>query len=181
MLELDIPEREVYDESCNEFIHTKPVSLKLEHSLVSISKWEALYEKPFLDQKEKTLKETLDYIKCMTITQNVDPNVYKVLTAQEVDQIEAYLEKKMTATIIKEENTTSGRSGTFVTSEIIYYWMVACGIPLECQKWHINRLITLIKVCQEKNKPPKKMPHSARNKRNSALNAARRHKLNTSG
>ena len=180
MLELNIPEREVFDETKNEFIRTKPVSLKLEHSLVSISKWESIYEKPFLDGKDKSIEETKVYIKCMTITQNIDPLVYEVMSSDEFKQIENYLNKKMTATVIKEIDTTK-KTSQFVTSELIYYWMVALSIPLECQKWHINRLITLIKICEEKNKPPKKMARSVRNKHNSALNAARRNRIGSSG
>lgn len=180
MLELNIPQREVFDEASFEFITIKPVQLRLEHSLVSISKWESIYEKPFLDNKDKTRQETIDYIKCMTITQNVDPNVYKVISAQELEKIEQYLNKKMTATTIKAIDAPK-KAGQFVTSELIYYWMVSLGIPLECQKWHINRLITLIRICEEKNKPPKKMSKSARNKYNSDLNAARRRRLGTSG
>lgn len=180
MLELNVPEREVFDETKNEFIKIKPVSLKLEHSLVSISKWESIYEKPFLDGKDKSIEETRDYIKCMTITQNVDPLVYDVLSENEFKQIEKYLNRKMTATVIKEIDSPK-KTSQFVTSELIYYWMVALSIPLECQKWHINRLITLIKICEEKNKPPKKMARSARNKHNSALNAARRNRFGSSG
>lgn len=180
MLELNIPEREAYDEATGEFITVKPVNLRLEHSLVSISKWESIFEKPFLDNKDKTKEETLEYIKCMTITQNVDPNTYKLLSASEIEKIEEYLNRKMTASKIKQIDSPK-KGGQFVTSELIYYWMISLGIPLECQKWHINRLVTLIRICEEKQKPPKKMSKSARNKYYSDLNAARRNRFGSSG
>lgn len=181
MLELEIPAREAFDEDRYEFITTKPTVLRLEHSLVSISKWESIYEKPFLNDKDKTLQETLDYIKCMTISQNVDPNIYKLLNNEELAKIEAYISKKSTATTIKELSKDTKTSGQFVTSELIYYWMFSLGISMECQKWHINRLITLIRVMNEKQKPSKKMPKAVRDRNNTALNAARRKRLGTKG
>lgn len=180
MLKITIPAGEQWDEINQIFINTKEQTLQLEHSLVSLSKWESKWCKAFLTKNEKTDEETIDYIKCMTITQNVDPNVYNCLTKENVEQIKKYIEAPMTATYFSEEH--SGKSSREqVTSELIYYWMIALNIPMECQKWHLNRLLTLIRVCNIKNQPPKKMSKRAIMSRNAALNAARRKQLNTRG
>lgn len=154
MLKITVPAMEYYDEVSNEFILFKEQSLQLEHSLVSISKWEAKWHKPFLDGKDKTLEEVIDYVRCMTITQNVDSEVYNRLTENNLKAINEYIENPMTATTFSDTNQTPNRE--IITSEIIYYWMVAFNIPFECQKWHINRLLTLVKVCNIKNSPPKR-------------------------
>ena len=180
MLQITIPASEQFDEIRQEFIETKEQTLQLEHSLVSLSKWESKWCRSFFSKKEKTYEETIDYIKCMTITQKVDPNVYSCLTQENVNQINEYIAAPMTAThFAKEEGGKVG--GEVVTSELIYYWMIALNIPFECQKWHLNRLLTLIRVCNIKNKPPKKMSKSSIMSRNAALNAARRKSLNTRG
>lgn len=180
MLQITIPAGEQWDEINQVFINTKEQTLQLEHSLVSLSKWESKWCKAFLTKNEKTDEETIDYIKCMTITQNVDPNVYNCLTKENVEQIKKYIEAPMTATYFSEEH--SGKSSREqVTSELIYYWMIALNIPMECQKWHLNRLLTLIRVCNIKSQPPKKMSKRAIMSRNAALNAARRKQLNTRG
>lgn len=180
MLKITIPAGEQWDEINQVFINTKEQTLQLEHSLVSLSKWESKWCKAFLTKNEKTDEETIDYIKCMTITQNVDPNVYNCLTKENIEQIKKYIEAPMTATYFSEEH--SGKSSREqVTSELIYYWMIALNIPMECQKWHLNRLLTLIRVCNIKNQPPKKMSKRALMNRNSALNASRRKRLNTKG
>lgn len=180
MLKITIPAGEQWDEINQVFINTKEQTLQLEHSLVSLSKWESKWCKAFLTKNEKTDEETIDYIKCMTITQNVDPNVYNCLTKENIEQIKKYIEAPMTATYFSEEH--SGKSSREqVTSELIYYWMIALNIPMECQKWHLNRLLTLIRVCNIKNQPPKKMSKRAIMSRNAALNAARRKQLNTRG
>lgn len=180
MLRITIPAREQWDESKEEFVSTKEQTLQLEHSLVSLSKWESKWHKPFL-HSEKTAEETLDYIKCMTLTQNVDPNVYNNLTAEQITQINDYIGDPMTATTFAEEN--GGKKNTEkVTSELIYYWMVAYAIPFDpCQKWHLNRLITLIRVCGVKNSPPKKRSKGELMARNAELNAKRRARLNSKG
>ena len=180
MLELNIPEIEVFDENSQEFINIKEQTLRLEHSLVSLSKWESKWCKPFLSKENKTLEETIDYIKCMTLTQNVDPRVYNILTQDMVKQVNDYISAPMTATTFRENKTRSG-SGEQITAELVYYWMVSLNIPFECQKWHLNRLLTLIKVCNIKNQPPKKMSKRDIMSRNAALNAARRKQLNTKG
>lgn len=180
MLKITIPEREYFDERTNRFFTIKQQSLQLEHSLVSISKWESKWEKPFLTKEEKTVEETIDYIRCMTLTQNVDPNVYKGITNRIIDQVTAYIEASMTATWFTEEKKGKVQREV-VTSEIIYYWMIALNIPLECQKWHLNRLLTLIRVCNIKNAPPKKMSKNEWASKQRSLNAARRKSLHTKG
>lgn len=180
MLQIVIPGQELWDEQKQEFINTKEQVLQLEHSLISLSKWEAKWCKVFLSKQEKTQEETIDYIKCMTITPNVDPEVYNHLTRENIKEIEDYIAAPMTATYFSSDN--AGKSSREqVTSELIYYWMIALNIPFECQKWHLNRLLTLIKVCNIKNQLPKKMSKREIMSRNAALNAARRQQLNTKG
>ena len=180
MLTITIPAMEMFNEKTNEFISYKEQTLQLEHSLVSLSKWESKWCKPFLTKDEKSSKETLDYIKCMTITQNVNPDVYNRLTSSNIEEIRKYIDAPMTATTFYGDRQT-GRSREIVTSELVYYWMISLNIPMECQKWHLNRLLTLIRVCNVKNTPPKKMSRREIMNRNAALNAARKKQLNTSG
>lgn len=179
MLSIVVPEREYYDEDKNEFIHSKETTLQLEHSLVSLSKWESKWNKPFLSSKDKTDEEILDYIRCMTITQNVDPSVYLRLSKKNVEQIVNYINLPMTATTFSDRE--NGKKGEIITAEIVYYWMISLNVPFECQKWHLNRLLTLIKVCSIKNTPPKKMSKSEILSRNRALNASRRRALGSKG
>lgn len=180
MLTITIPARELYDEKQDLFITIKGQTLQLEHSLVSLSKWESKWHKPYISDKEKTYEETLDYIKCMTITQNVDPNVYKFLTEENIYQIKAYIDDPMTATTCSDPKTNK-RDNRPITSELIYYWMIALQIPVEFQKWHLNRLLMLIKVCNAENTPPKKGNRRETINRYAALNEARRKKLNSKG
>lgn len=180
MLRITIPATEQWDEARQEFVSTKEQTLQLEHSLVSLSKWESKWKKAFLSKNDKTYEETLDYIKCMTITPNVSPEVYKCLTRENIEQVNRYITDPMTATYFSEDK--SGKTNSeIVTAELIYYWMIALQIPSEYQKWHLNRLLTLIRVCNIKNTPPKKRSRREIMNRNAALNAARRKSLNTSG
>ena len=180
MLRITIPATEMWDERKQEFVYLKEHTLQLEHSLVSLSKWESKWCKAFMSNTPKTPEETLDYIKCMTITQNVDPDVYNHLTKENVREINAYIDAPMTATYFSDDKK-KGSSRETITSELIYYWMIAQQIPFECQKWHLNRLLTLIRVCSVKNAPPKKMSKRDITSRNAALNAARRQQFNTKG
>lgn len=180
MLEITVPEREFWDESKELFFKTPKVKLTLEHSLISLSKWEMTWQKPFLGKEDKTTEETFDYVRCMTINKNVPDYVYKALTEDDMDRITAYLDNKMTATRITRHR--KGRaSNEIVTSEIIYYWMIMYGIPFECQKWNLNRLLTLIEVCELKSGNTPKMGRNDIIKQNAALNAARRAKHHTRG
>lgn len=179
MLTITIPARELFDDQTNEFVYTKAQTLQLEHSLVSISKWESKWHKPFLTKETKTEEEMRDYIRCMTITQNIDPSVYFGLSRDNLLQIKQYIDDEMTATTFS--NREKKQSRQVITSELIYYWMVSLNIPFECQKWHLNRLLTLIHICDIKNTPAKKMSRRDVMNRNSSLNAARRARLGTRG
>lgn len=181
MLTIYIPETELYDYAKEEFYCIRPQILKLEHSLVSMSKWEAEHEKPFLAHNEMTESDMIDYIRCMTITQNVDPLAYSCLNDEIVNQVATYINKSMTATWFSESGKSSSKTSEIVTSEVIYYWMTIFNIPMECQKWHLNRLLTLIKVCDEKSKPQKKMSKKEQRERYRAINEARKKQLQTRG
>ena len=180
MLQITIPSTELWDERKEEFVYVKEKTLQLEHSLVSLSKWESKWNKSFLSSSDKTNEEIIDYIRCMTITQNVDPEVYTRLKNNVIKQIYDYINAPMTATVISDTKRGGG-SREVITSELIYYWMIALNIPFECQKWHLNRLLTLIRVCEIKNTPPKSMNRREIMNRNAALNAARRKQFNTKG
>ena len=180
MLRITIPATELYDRKARKFFYTKEQTLQLEHSLVSISKWESKWCKPFLSKREKTDEETLDYIRCMTLTQNVDPDAYHHLSRDNLKEINEYINAPMTATwFSKNENGKPSREQ--VTSELIYFWMFSFGIPLDCQKWHLNRLITLIKICEIKQRDPKKMKKNEILARNRKLNEARRKRSGSKG
>ena len=180
MLQITVPAVEMWDEENEIFVNRKEQTLLLEHSLISLSKWESKWKKAFLGRQEKTKEETLDYVRCMTLTQNVDPEVYQTLSNKNLMDIYAYINDEMTATYFSD-NGSGKVNGEIVTSEIIYYWMITLNIPVEFQKWHLNRLLTLIRVCNIKNQPSKKMSTSEILSRNAALNAARRKQLNTTG
>jgi hypothetical protein len=180
MLRVVIPATEMWDEVNGVFINTEECTLELEHSLASLSKWEGKWRKPFLTDKEKTLEETVDYVRCMTLSQNVDPDTYNHLTTKNIEDINEYISTSMTAAWFPKNNT-KGSSNEQVTSEIIYYQMIALNIPFECENWHLSRLLTLIRVCSEKNKSPKKMSKREQFNQNRSLNAARRARLNSRG
>ncbi len=179
MLKITVPGAEMWNETTQEFVSVKTHELALEHSLVSLSKWESKWCKPFITQAKKTEEEILDYIRCMTITQNVDPNVYLCLTEDNIKAIMEYIQAPMTATTFVKRPT--GGNGELTTSEVIYGYMVALNIPFECQKWHLNRLLTLIRVCGEQQAPKSKMPMKNVASQNAALNAARKARMNTRG
>lgn len=180
MLELQVVLSESYDPKTDEFIYEE-VTLQLEHSLVSLHKWESKWCKPYLTDKPKTYDETIDYIKCMTLTPNVNPEVYKKLSKQNIDQIQNYISAPMSAVYMSKNAKTGGHRGRQVTAELIYCWMFTLNIPAEFQNWHLNSLMALIRVCSNENTPPTK-----RNRREVAseyarLNAERRKQLNSKG
>lgn len=187
MLTITVEDRkceELWDDENEEFIPVpaqKGCTLQLEHSLISLSRWESKWCKPFLlDKDDKTEEETLDYIRCMTLNKNVDPGVYDRLTSAHIEQIRNYIYAPMTATTINERKTNK-KNRKKVTSELIYYWMIANNIPFECEKWHLNRLITLIKVCNAENEQPKKTSRGDLVKQYAAINAANRRRFNSKG
>lgn len=179
-LSITVPARDLFDSFTGEFIETKETVLHLEHSLISISKWESKWHKPYLSSEDKTREEALDYIRCMTLNGGVDPNVYLALTEQNAQDITDYISDSMTATTIKKQPQRGSRE--IVTSELIYYWMTELNIPFDpCQKWHVSRLLTLIEVCSIKKTPSKKMSKGDILRQQHSLNAARRAKHHTRG
>lgn len=181
MLKITLPEQELWDEKKQEFVYAKEQTLQLEHSLISLSKWESRWHKAFI-KSEKTDEEILDYIRCMTITQNVKEETYARLTADHLKQIYEYLDDPMTATVFFDDEESTSTNKDTITSELIYYWMFTQNIPMACEKWHINKLIALIRVCSIKNAPPKKrMSEAEIKRRNHALNEARKKQHNTKG
>lgn len=169
----------LFNEVTQEFINTKETTLQLEHSLVSVSKWESKWKKPFINS-DKSVEESVDYIKCMTVNHNIQDEVYQILDDSVMQKIMDYIGDPMTATTITKD-LAERQSREVITAEIIYYWMIAQNIPFECRKWHLNKLLTLIRVCAIKNAPPKKMKKGEIMARNKSLNAARRAQLGTRG
>lgn len=183
MLTITIPPVSGWDEVNEEFVTLKGQTLQLEHSLVSLHKWEQIRHKPFLETLGKGMshEEVIDYIKCMTLTQNVDPMVYQRITKEHIAQINSYMENQMTATWFNNDNNAKRPKREIVTAEIIYYWMIGYNIPFECRKWHLNTLLTLIQVCDRKNAKPKKMSQNDIRSRHAAINAANKKRFNTKG
>lgn len=179
MLTIEIPTVEYFNESTGEFHEVKGQKITLEHSLISVSKWEQIHKKPFLSKKGMNFNETVSYIKCMTLTQNINPEVYLAIDNNIVKKVTDYINDPMTATTFRKDNRPPNRE--IITSEILYYQMIAYGIPFECQKWHLNRLLTLIKVCEKKNSGNKKMKRNDVLSQNAALNSARRRALRSKG
>jgi hypothetical protein len=180
MLKISVPLSEGFDEETQEFVVLKDFELELEHSLASLSKWEQKFEKPFLGAGDKENEEVFEYIKLMTLTPDVPNGIYDLLTAENVAAVNKYINAKMTATTFREIGPQR-TSREIITAEIIYYWMVAMQIPFECQHWHLNKLITLVRVCNEKNKPAKKMSRGEAARRQRELNAQRKANLGTTG
>lgn len=181
MLSIAIPlSPEGWDEVKQRFVEPKTQILDLEHSLISLSTWESKWKKPFYTKKEKTDEEVLDYIKCMTLSDNVDPDVYNHLTPKNVDEIQKYISDPMTATTFSKRNNGKP-SREIVTAELIYYWMLMANVPLDRDTWHLNKLITLLEVCAVKNAPPKKRSKAEMMRERAALNEARRKQWNTNG
>lgn len=180
MLTITVPEAEFWDEEKEEFVYKKEQVLQLEHSLVSISKWESKWEKAFLGKQRKTEQEIADYVRCMTLTQNVDPEVYSRLSSENYREIQKYIHAPMSATYLPEEESSSGQQDV-VTAELIYFWMIEYNIPVEFQKWHFNRLWALIRVCSMKKSDPKKKSINQIVQRNRAINATNRARFHSNG
>lgn len=179
MLTIIVPGSELWDEENEIYIYTKETKLNLEHSLLSMSRWEARWKKSFLSSDDKTIEEVIDYIKCMTLNKNIDPKVYSSLTSQNINDIISYINDEQSATTVNLPSR--GPSRRIVTTEVVYYWMIAFNIPHEYERWHFSRLLKLIEVCSAYSSPQKKMGKKELLDRNAKLNAARRSKFNTKG
>lgn len=180
MLRITIPGDEYFDDEKQEFVTRNDVRLDLEHSLVSLSKWESTWEKPFLGKDAKTDEETLGYVIAMSSDPNISPETLSRLSTENIKQINDYIDAKMTATWFNDA-PSKGPAQEIITAELVYYWMITLQIPMECQHWHLNRLFTLIKVFNKKNSPAKKMTKQQLAERNRQLNAERKARLNTKG
>lgn len=181
MLRIKVPiSPEGWDEEKQEFVEPEVQILNLEHSLVSIHKWESKWNRSFLASKEMTEEETIHYIECMTLSDDIDSEIYTKLTKENIDEIHDYIYAPMTATKIPKTKTGKNNKET-VTAELIYFWMLESGIPFECQYWHLNQLLTLIEVCGVKRTPTKKMSKSEIMRQNAAINAANRARFNSKG
>lgn len=179
MLTVTVPSQELFNEATQKFIRTSEATLQLEHSLLSVSKWEQTWHKPFLSGKSLSIEEQLDYIRCMTINKDVDPNVYLYLPNSVLTQIAEYIDNPMSA--ITFNTTGNGHHRERIYSETIYFWMISFGIPFECQKWHLNRLLSLIKLCNDKNTPPKQMSEREALANMNRINEEQKKKFNTKG
>jgi hypothetical protein len=180
VLTIVVPGVDLFDESLNQFKSSQDFTLELEHSLVSLSKWESKHEKPFLGKDEKSTPEVVDYIRCMTLTEEVPDDVYLRLSEENFTEVNKYVNAKMTATWFSDE-TKPGPSREIITAELVYYWMISCNIPMSCETWHLNRLFTLVQVISLKNAPAKKLTRGELARRNSALNEQRLARYNTTG
>ena len=181
MLSIYIKPRDLFDEKTSEFITVKGGTLKLEHSLVSISKWESKWKIPFLSKEKKTKDQIDDYIRCMSVNGDPDPNLIASISTKDKNCIIDYIDEKQTATWFSDMDDKKNTKSEIITSELIYYWMIEYQIPHEYEKWHLSRLLTLIEICNRKNSTPKKMSQAEIIARNKALNAERKAKLHSRG
>ena len=180
MLSIIVPLTEGFNEATGEFVTMQSFELQLEHSLVSLSKWESEFEKPFLGKDDKTSAETLAYIRAMVLTAGVPAEVFQHLSKDNVQAINDYINAAQTATTFRELGPKRP-TRDIITAEIIYYWMVALSIPQECEMWHLNRLLTLVKVINQKNQPKRKMGRREMMQQQRSLNAQRRESMGTRG
>lgn len=178
MLKIKISSNELYDEHTCEFVSIPEQTLEFEHSLVSISEWESRWCKPFLSENEKTEEETMDYIRCMCLTPDVDDYVFTYMSADNILKIKKYIDSPMTASTVNDTDS-SGESGEFITSELIYYWMSEHQIDFSCETWHLNRLLMLIKICNAKRRPPRKRSMSEIVAHHRTINEQRRKAMKT--
>jgi len=180
MLKIKVRGTELFDEATSRVITTPDTVLTLEHSLLSVSRWESKWHKSFLKEGPKSDAESIDYVRCMTITQNVDENVYLSLSMENIAEIRKYIDDPMTATTFNDSGIGK-KNRRAITSELIYYWMTIYNIPFSCEKWNFNRLLVLIRVCSIESAPKKKMSKANIMKQNAMLNEQRKKRLNSMG
>ncbi len=180
MLTIRVSGVESFDEGSQEFTTQGGTLLELEHSLVSLSKWESIYEKPFLGNESKSTEELITYVKCMVVTPKLPEDIFQQLSEANFEQIHKYIDAKMTATWFSDQ-PGAPKSREVITAEVIYYWMTVFNIPFECEHWHLNRLFTLIRICNIKQAKPEKMSRAEMAIRNRELNAQRKAQLGTTG
>jgi hypothetical protein len=182
MLSINVDGDEFYNEEINEFTIVGGFELKLEHSLISLSKWESKFQKPFLSSSDKSPEEILSYVKFMSLDDSVGFEQINQLSQENLEEINAYVESPQSATTFGElPSQKSYRGNEVITAELIYYWLVAFNIPFECESWHLNRLFSLIRICNIKNSSPKKVSRHEAASRNRELNAKRKAELGTKG
>lgn len=181
MLSINIPETELFDEETDRFMKVKPQSLNLEHSLISISKWETNHCKPFLTKEKKSTEEILDYIRCMIINPPKNVDIVKAFTSKEINEVIEYINKKKTATTVTFFSKQPHSKQETITSELVYYWMFSAGIAIECEKWPLDRLFALIKIFGAKNAPKQKGTNREYKRMQSDINAKRRAALHSKG
>jgi hypothetical protein len=179
MLRLELTVVEGFDESTERFVAAESMVVELEHSLLSLSKWESRWELPFLGPQKKTMEQTLDYIRMMNLGAEFPEDIFSKFNAENFDAVNQYIDAKMSATTFNDRQDAKSRE--VITAELIYYWMISLGIPFECEGWHLNRLLTLIKVCNLKNAPKKKMSSAQAGQEARRLNEERRSQLGTKG
>lgn len=180
MIRIVIEGIEVFNDEDQTFDTIDGAVLDLEHSLISLSKWESKHQKPFLSSGERTREEVFDYLKAMIVTPNVDPDVLNHCSPEDLESIQKYIDSTQSATTFGTMPERRG-PGEVITSELIYYWMVAYSIPSEYQYWHLNRLFALIRICNIKNSKPTKVSRTEIAKRNREINEQRKAQYNTSG
>lgn len=187
MITITVPKREVFDTENQIFYRVDhETTIQLEHSLISLQKWESKWHVPFLyDKTQKTFEQTIDYIRCMCVTPNVKEDVFYCIPPSEMQRISEYIHDPMTATWFrddkKNQDPLNKPKKEIVTAEIIYYWMITLNIPSEYKKWHLNQLLTLIRVINVKNTPQKKRPRREILEEYKAINEENKKKFNTKG
>lgn len=182
MLTVHIPDVELFNNATGEFSYAKGGTLTLEHSLVAVHEWESKWKKPYLSQKKKTREESVDYIRCMIVEGHVDDEALRAIPNDVMTTVDNYIHDPMTATIIHSEGQSSNSSnGTFTTAEIIYWQMTVLNIPIVFETRHLNKLLTLIKICSIKNGKPKMLSKQERYERNRKINEQNKKRYNTKG
>ena len=188
MLTIDIPAGKFevtgsWDGKSKKLITVPPIHLEMEHSLMSIAKWESTWKIPFTDNPKMTTEQFLDYCRCMTINRQKDPGVYRFLRQTDADKIIRYIDDPMSARVLRGKNDKRrGNPKRVMTAEYFYWLMIQYGIPVDvCEKWHFGRLLALIDCCQYNSGDQPKMTYGERQKYYAMLNDKRRKALGTRG